>query len=159
MVCAICPPAIHKQNKLNKYFQESVGSGHQQVQGRAPPAAPSSNSRYSSSSSLGSSRNGEDVICSLNLRQMIEQGMKIFQHVSKSTLCSVFSGVKKTTNGDSIDVPSCFRNGSKVFLFARWVGRSPKYFLVGLPHRKWAGWREGGVGDEGRKKRGASGNA
>merc|ERR1719209_2625008 len=47
--------------------QESVGSGHQQVQGRAPPAAPSSNPRYSSNSSLGSSRNGEDVICSLNL--------------------------------------------------------------------------------------------
>jgi len=55
--------------------QESVGSGHQQVQGRSPPAAPSSNSRYSSNSSLGSSRNGEDVICSLNLRQMIEQGV------------------------------------------------------------------------------------
>jgi len=55
--------------------QESVGSGHQQVQGRAPPAAPSSNSRYSSNSSLGSSRNGEDVICTLNLRQMIEQGV------------------------------------------------------------------------------------
>ena len=123
-----------------------MGSGHQQVQGRAPPAAPSSNSRYSSSSSLGSSRNGEDVICSLNLRQMIEQGMKIFQHVSKSTLCSVFSGVKKTTNGDSIDVLSCFRNSSKVFLFPRWVRRSPKYFLVGFYIESGlAGWRVGWV--------------
>jgi len=54
--------------------QESVGSGHHQVQGRTPPAAPPQ-SRYSSNSSLGSSRNGEDVICSLNLRQMIEQGV------------------------------------------------------------------------------------
>ena len=68
-------------------MQESVGSGIQQAQGRTPPTAclssrSSSNlgagqSRYSSNSSLGSSRNGEDVICTLNLRQMIEQGIKL----------------------------------------------------------------------------------
>jgi len=65
--------------------QESVGSGIQQAQGRTPPTAclssrsssnlGASQSRYSSNSSLGSSRNGEDVICTLNLRQMIEQGV------------------------------------------------------------------------------------
>ena len=71
----------------SRLLQESVGSGIQQAQGRTPPTAclssrsssnlGASQSRYSSNSSLGSSRNGEDVICTLNLRQMIEQGIKL----------------------------------------------------------------------------------
>ena len=33
--------------------------------------------RYSSSSSISSSRNGDDIICSLDIKQMISQGMKM----------------------------------------------------------------------------------
>lgn len=75
--------------------QESVGSGV----ARTPTQAPSS--RYSSSSSLGSSR-GEDAICSLNLRQMIETG--------EATQANpvILWGHKKAANGCSIDAASGF---------------------------------------------------
>jgi hypothetical protein len=48
--------------------QESVGSSRQ-----SSDRMTTQTSHYSSSSSLGSSRNGEESICTLDLRQMIEQ--------------------------------------------------------------------------------------
>ena len=44
--------------------------------------------RYSSNSSLGSSRAGEDRICTMDIRQMIEQGSKA---LSRKTLSPLFS--------------------------------------------------------------------
>jgi len=53
---------------------ESVGSRSSQSD-LYSSRAPTRQTQYSSSSSLGSSRNGEDSICTLNVRQMMNQGL------------------------------------------------------------------------------------
>ena len=95
-------------------FQESVGSS-QHGPSRSPTApTPISSSRYSSNSSLGSSRNGEDVICTLNLKQMIEQGMKRDGRMSANLVfVQHVLSPKKATNGDSIDACHVFDTTEK----------------------------------------------